>query len=59
MTYNRDDEPIIQDYQKELQARYQGKEPEDIAKEVIEQFKEGECPKILIVTSKRAQILID
>jgi len=51
MTYTREDEPTIRDYENELRERYKGKEMEDIRKEVVEKFKEEEYPKILIVTS--------
>lgn len=50
MTYQTDNPEAIQGYMKELQDRYKGKETGDIAKEVIERFKEEEYPKILIVT---------
>lgn len=50
MTFQVDDREPIQGYMKELQDRYKGKETGDIAKEVVEKFKEEEYPKILIVT---------
>ncbi len=50
MTFNRKDPRIIQDYEKELTEKYKGKEMGDIRKEIVEQFKEEEFPKILIVT---------
>jgi len=50
MTFNRTDPPEIQDYLKELTARYHGKEIEDIRKEIIDKYKEEDLPKILIVT---------
>jgi type I restriction enzyme R subunit len=50
MTFNRTDPPEIQDYLKELTARYHGKEIEDIRKEIIDKYKEDDLPKILIVT---------
>ena len=50
MTYNRTDPPEIQNYLKELTARYPGKPIEDIRKDIVEKYKEEENPKILIVT---------
>jgi type I restriction enzyme R subunit len=50
MTFNRTDPQEIQDYLKELTARYHGKEIEDIRKEIIDKYKEEDLPKILIVT---------
>jgi type I restriction enzyme R subunit len=50
MTFKRKDPPLIQTYLKELEARYKGKEIEDIRKELVEKFKEEQLPKILIVT---------
>jgi len=50
MTYQGDIPQAVQGYMKELQDRYRGKETGDIAKEVVEKFKEEEYPKILIVT---------
>jgi len=50
MTYTRTDPQEIQDYLKELTARYHGKQIEDIRKEIIDKYKEEDYPKILIVT---------
>jgi len=50
MTYTRDDKKLIQDYLREIQERYKGKEPDDIRKEIVEKYKEEKYPKILIVT---------
>ena len=50
MTFTRTDPQEIQDYLKELTARYHGKEIEDIRKQIIESYREEEYPKILIVT---------
>jgi type I restriction enzyme R subunit len=50
MTFTRTDSQEIQDYQKELTARYHGKEIEDTRKQIIDKYKEEEYPKILIVT---------
>ena len=50
MTYTRDDKKPIQDYLREIQERYKGKEPDDIRKEIVEKYKEEKYPKILIVT---------
>ena len=50
MTFTRTDPQEIQDYLKELTARYHGKEIEDIRKQIIDKYKEEEYPKILIVT---------
>lgn len=50
MTYTRTDPQEIKDYLKELSSRYHGREVEDIRKQVIDKYKEEECPKILIVT---------
>jgi type I restriction enzyme R subunit len=50
MTFTRNDPQEIQDYLKELTARYHGKEIEDIRKEIIDKYKEEDLPKILIVT---------
>jgi len=50
MTYTRDDKKPLQDYLKELQERYKGKESDDIRKEIVEKYKEEKYPKILIVT---------
>lgn len=51
MTFNAGDSQQIRSYQEELKKRYQGKDIEEIYKEIIEKFKEDkELPKILIVT---------
>jgi type I restriction enzyme R subunit len=50
MTYARDDPKLMQEYRRELIDKYNGKELDDIKKEVVEKFKEEEYPKILIVT---------
>ncbi len=50
MTFTRNDPPEIQNYLKELTARYHGKEIEDIRKEIVDKYKEEDYPKILIVT---------
>jgi type I restriction enzyme R subunit len=50
MTYTRTDRKEIQDYLKDLTARYHGKQIEDIRKETIDKYKEEDYPKILIVT---------
>jgi type I restriction enzyme R subunit len=50
MTFTRTDPQEIQDYQKELTTRYHGKEIEDILKQIIDNYKEQDYPKILIVT---------
>jgi type I restriction enzyme R subunit len=51
MTFNphADPEPIANYYQK-LREKYQGKQIDEIRKEIIRKFKEDEYPKILIVT---------
>ena len=50
MTFTRTDPQEIQDYQKELTTRYHGKDIEDIRKQIIDNYKEQDYPKILIVT---------
>jgi type I restriction enzyme R subunit len=51
MTLDRSDKDSdLQEYRKELNTRFHGKEDEDIRKEIIEKYKEEEYPKILIVT---------
>ncbi|MEN3016312.1 MAG: HsdR family type I site-specific deoxyribonuclease [Candidatus Methanosuratincola petrocarbonis] len=50
MTYTRTDPQEIRDYLNELTQRHQGRDPEDIRKQIIEKYKEEEYPKILIVT---------
>jgi type I restriction enzyme R subunit len=53
MTYTHTDAqkcPEAYEYSKELIARFHGKEPTDINKEIIDKYKEEEYPKILIVT---------
>lgn len=51
MTYNKRDDPLIKEYQTELEARYNGKDVKEIKNDIIEKFKEEDRnPKILIVT---------
>jgi type I restriction enzyme R subunit len=53
MTYAHTDAqkcPEAYEYSKELIARFHGKDPADINKEIIDKYKEEEYPKILIVT---------
>lgn len=52
MTYNdKKDDALIKNYKAELIDKYNGKDVNDIKKEVVENFKEeNELPKILIVT---------
>jgi len=51
MTYDsRNDPKIIQDYFKGVLEKNNGKELDDIRKEIVERFNEEEKPKILIVT---------
>jgi type I restriction enzyme R subunit len=50
MTFNRTDKPPIPEYLKEMTKRFNGKEPKDIRKDIIEKYKEQTLPKILIVT---------
>jgi len=50
MTLNRNDPKIIRDYLTELTERFKGKETDDIRKEIVNNFKEENLPKILIVT---------
>lgn len=50
MTSTRKDPQVINDYIKELTDRNKGKELEEIRKEIVDNFKETENPKILIVT---------
>lgn len=51
MTFNQTDPPEIQGYLREAIARFNGKEIEDIRKEIRDKYKEEkELPKILIVT---------
>ena len=50
MTFNRDDPKTIQDYYRELTTRYKGKDIKDIRKEIVDDFKEEDLPRILIVT---------
>ncbi|RLF24475.1 MAG: hypothetical protein DRN01_06935, partial [Thermoplasmata archaeon] len=50
MTFNRNDGKEILRYLQEVQKQYKGKEIEGIRKEIVEKFKEGEYPKLLIVT---------
>ncbi|MGB9936318.1 MAG: type I restriction endonuclease subunit R [Methanobacterium sp.] len=51
MSYDKKDDEVIKDFEEELRSKYNGKDPEEIKKEVVENFKdEEELPKILIVT---------
>lgn len=51
MSYDKKDDPVIKDFEVELRLNHNGKDPEEIKKEVVEKFKnEKEQPKILIVT---------
>ncbi|MEM3694308.1 MAG: HsdR family type I site-specific deoxyribonuclease [Candidatus Bathyarchaeia archaeon] len=50
MTFTRTDPQEIQEYLRELTARYHGEAIEDIRKRIIDRYKEEEYPKILIVT---------
>jgi type I restriction enzyme R subunit len=51
MTFQREDEPEIAEYERELRKRFNGKKTEDILKEIQDNFKNSENPKILIVTN--------
>lgn len=50
MTSCADDEKLISDYFDDLKKRNKGKDMDDIKKETVENFKDEEKPKILIVT---------
>lgn len=50
MTYTQGDSEPIQSFGRELLERHPGKDTEEIRKEIVEKFKDGEFPKILIVT---------
>jgi len=50
MTFSRDDPKPIQDYMDSLVERFNGKDIDEIIKEIVSDFKEEEHPKILIVT---------
>jgi type I restriction enzyme R subunit len=51
MTLDRSDKDRdLQEYRKELNIRFPGKENEEILKEIIEKYKDEEYPKMLIVT---------
>jgi type I restriction enzyme R subunit len=50
MTYTRGDPALIQNYLERLKERYRGKDIDEIRKEIVEEFKEGVFPKILVVT---------
>jgi type I restriction enzyme R subunit len=50
MTFTGRDKPEIYQYAAETRARFGGRDMGDIRKDVIENFKEEELPKILIVT---------
>jgi len=50
MTYMTGDKKIIQDYKEKLLEKFRGKDIDDIRKEITDNFKEREYPKILIVT---------
>jgi type I restriction enzyme R subunit len=51
MTFEREDEPEIANYEIELRKRFNGKETDDILKDIQDNFKYSEYPKILIVTN--------
>lgn len=50
MTFGKPYLKETQDYLKELTVRFKGKDMEDIRKEIVDNFKEEDLPKILIVT---------
>lgn len=50
MTFERDDEELIQNYKEDLKEKYGDKKIDEIKKEIVENFKEEEYPRILIVT---------
>jgi type I restriction enzyme, R subunit len=50
MTYATEDEPPLREYLSKLRARYGGLEAEDIRTRIIDNFKETQDPRILIVT---------
>jgi type I restriction enzyme R subunit len=50
MTFNPNDKGIIKDYLKEMQMKYDTKDWKEIHQKVIENFKAGKEPRILIVT---------
>jgi type I restriction enzyme R subunit len=50
MTFNSDDKGIIRDYLEEMQMEYGTKDWKEIHQKVIENFKAGKEPRILIVT---------
>jgi len=50
MTCGDSQKPEVLEYCEEMKERFNGKETDDILKEIVERFKEEELPKILIVT---------
>jgi len=50
MTFGEGDSEIIDEYRKELQAKYKNRDMKEIREEIIRRFKKEENPKILIVT---------
>jgi len=50
MTFERTDPEEIQQYLKELKQKYKKEDDSEIRKEIIQNFKNSEYPKILIVT---------
>jgi type I restriction enzyme R subunit len=50
MTFQRESDPIIQDYERQLSRRFPGKDMDDIRKTIVRKFKEESEPRILIVT---------
>jgi len=50
MNFEGEVEPEINNYEIELRKRYKGKQTEEILKEIQDNFKNSEYPKILIVT---------
>jgi len=50
MTCGDSQKPEVLEYCEEMKERFNGKETDDILKEIVERFKEDELPKILIVT---------
>jgi type I restriction enzyme R subunit len=51
MTFERNDLPEFQEYERKLRERYNWKQTEEILKEIQDKFKTEEYPKILIVTN--------
>jgi len=50
MTFNQNDKGIIRDYFQKLQEKYGTKDVKEIHRKIIERFKAGKEPKILVVT---------